>query len=525
LLARDLISRCAVAYPRKAAYVDGDRHATWQQIDERSDRLGAALQRLGVQAGDVVALLAYDRLELVEHWWASTKIGAVRTAINYRYAPREIAHIVRDSDAKALLVDAGLVPLVADELDAFRAEGRVLIGLGGEHGLEHDYDAMLADAGEPHLPELAPSDVLAISYTSGTTGLPKGALLTQRNVLRALTWMSLNVGLRHEDVWCNALPAPGAPMIFTAANAATGMTCVLPDGQFKPSRFLELVQEQRVSATIVVPTMLQQVLAELDRGSYDTSSLRLVCYGSMPATPALIRAARQRLGCELQQWYSATELTAAPIVLLRDDAHSRALAGEEHLLTSCGVPAPNVELAIRDAAGESVPTGEVGEVWVRGETVFDGYLHRPQETAEVLTGEWLRPGDLGRLDADGHLYLVDRKKFMIISGGYNVFPVVVENVLAEHPAVREVAVVGAPHPTWGEAVVAVVALHDDVAIDEADLIAHCDTRLGRWEVPKHVEVVAELPKGATAKVQKQEIREWFRGDSARLPWHDALSSR
>jgi acyl-CoA synthetase (AMP-forming)/AMP-acid ligase II len=518
LFVRDLITRCAAAHPRKAAYIDGDRHATWRRMDERSDRLGGALQALGVRPGDVVALLAYDRLELVEHWWACTKVGAVRTAINYRYAPREIAHIVRDADAKALIVDAAFVGLLADELDAFRAEGRILIGLGAGHGLEHDYTEMIEAAPAPVRPELAPDDVLAISYTSGTTGLPKGALLTQRNVLAALTWMSVNVGLRHEDVWSNALPAPGAPMIFTAANGANGMTCVLPDGQFKPDRFLALVEEHRITSTIVVPTMLQQLLARLESEPCDVSSLRLVCYGSMPSTPALIRAAKLRLGCELQQWYSATELTAAPMVLLRDDEHVRALEGEEGLLTACGVPSANVDLQIRTAEGVPLPAGEVGEVWVRGETVFAGYLNRPEETAEVLGGEWLRPGDLGRLDADGRLHLVDRKKFMIISGGYNVFPVVVENVLADHPAVREVAVVGAAHPDWGEAVVAVVALRDGATTTPSDLIAHCEPHVGRWEVPKHVVVVDDLPKGATAKIQKHEIRDWFRDEPDRLPW-------
>jgi acyl-CoA synthetase (AMP-forming)/AMP-acid ligase II len=518
LFVRDLITRNAAAHPRKAAYVDGDRHATWRRMDERSDRLGAALQGLGAGPGDVVALLSYDRLELVEHWWACTKIGAVRTAINYRYAPREIAHIVRDSDTKVLIVDAAFAGLIADEVDAFRAEGRILVGLGEGHGLEHDYGELVAAAGSPEWPALTAGDTLAISYTSGTTGLPKGALLTQRNVLRALTWMAVNVGLRHEDVWANALPAAGAPMIFTAANGANAMTCVLPDGQFKPDRFLELVQEQRITSTILVPTMLQQVLARLDGAAYDTSSLRLVCYGSMPATPALIRAAKRRFGCELQQWYSATELTAAPVVLLRDDAHVRALEGEEEPLTACGVPAANVELSIRTADGEPVPAGAVGEVWVRGETVFAGYLNRPAETAEVLAGDWLRPGDLGRLDDAGQLHLVDRKQFMIISGGYNVFPVVVENVLADHPAVREVAVVGAEHPDWGEAVVAVVALRDGATATAEDLIAHCQARVGRWEVPKHVELVAELPKGATAKIQKHEIRDWFRTEPGRLPW-------
>jgi acyl-CoA synthetase (AMP-forming)/AMP-acid ligase II len=518
VIPRDFVEGSARAYPDSVAYIDGDRRATWRDVDRRSNRLAAALQALGIGKGDVVALLAHDRLELIEHWWACMKIGALRTGINYRYSTREIAHIVRDCDARALIVEASLRPRIGGELAAFAEEERALIGLGDGHGLEYDYDELLAHAGDPILPPLQDGDPAAISYTSGTTGLPKGAIFTHGSVREALMWMNINVGLRHEDVWCNGLPCAGAAMIFSAANAVNGMTCVLPDGQFKPDRFLELVAEQRITSTILVPTMMSQLLEALDLGDRDTSSLRLVCYGSMPASPALIRAAQERFGCDVQQWYSATELTAAPVVILRDAQHRHAIEHEPQLLTSCGAATTPIDLEVRTAQGEPLPIGEVGEVWVRGKMVFAGYLNRPEETAEVLVGEWLRPGDLGRVDERGYLYLVDRKKFMIISGGYNVFPVAVENVLAEHPAVREVAVVGAPHPTWGEAVVAVVSLRDGVAATADQLMSFCADKVGKWEVPKHVEIVDELPKGATAKIQKHEIRDWFRRDPARLPW-------
>jgi acyl-CoA synthetase (AMP-forming)/AMP-acid ligase II len=518
LLARDLVARSARAYGDGVAYIDGGRRLTWRELDRRSDRLAAGLQSLGIGKGDVVALLAHDRLELVEHWWACVKIGALRTGVNYRYAPREIAHIVRDCDARAVVVDAALIPLVADEVSAFEAEGRRLIGIGEAHGLALDYEELLAAGGEPVLPPLGDDDPLAISYTSGTTGLPKGALFTQRGVREALIWMNINVGLRHEDVWVNGLPCAGAAMIFTAANAVNGMTCVMVDGGFRPDRFLELTAEHRVTSTILVPTMITALLERLDRVPADTSSLRLLCYGSMPASPALIRATKQRFGCEVQQWYSATELTAAPAVILRDAAHRHAIEREPELLTSCGAASALVDLEIRSPQGEPLAVGEVGEVWVRGDVVFGGYLNRADETAEVLSGGWLRPGDLGRMDDRGNLYLVDRKRFMIISGGYNVYPVVVENVMAEHPAVREVAAVGAPHPRWGEAVVAVVSLHAGAEATPTELIAFCEDQVAKWEVPKHVEIVDELPKGATAKIQKHEIRDWFRSDPTRLPW-------
>jgi acyl-CoA synthetase (AMP-forming)/AMP-acid ligase II len=522
MLVRDFLTRAARAYPRKLAYVDGDRRLTWSELDQRSDRLAAALQRNGAQKGTVVAVLAHDRLEVVEHWWACMKIGAVRTAINYRYAAREVAHIVRDSDARIVLVDATLRDLIEPELERLAGEGRRFVGIGEGHALALDYGELMAPGSDPQLPALAEHDLLAISYTSGTTGLPKGAMFTQRGMRESLMWTNLNPGLRHEDVWCNALPCAGAAMVFTAANAVTGMTCVMPDGPFRPKRFLELVAEHRITSAILVPTMLNQLVAEQRANAQDTSSLRQICYGSMPASPALIRAVQDTFGCETQQWYSATEMTASPSVVLRAAVHRRAMAGEPDLLSSCGVPCGNIELDVRDEDGASQSPGTVGEVWVRGEVVFDGYLNRPEETGEALADGWLRTGDLGRLDEEGFLYLVDRKKFMIISGGYNVFPVVVENVLAEHEAVEEVAVVGAPHPQWGEAVVAAVALREPAACTAEELISFCHGELAKWELPKHVEIVDALPKGATAKIDKQAVRAWFREDPSRLPWADPL---
>jgi acyl-CoA synthetase (AMP-forming)/AMP-acid ligase II len=519
---RDFGARCAQVYPDKVAFVDGDARLTWGGLRTRARHLAGALQELGIGKGDPVALLAHDHLPLVEHWHACLEIGAVRVGVNYRYARREIAHIVGDCESRALIVEEDLLPLAEAAL-AEVARPPILIGIGASHGLELDYEDLVASGTEPELPELAEGDRLAISYTSGTTGLPKGAIFTQRGVREAITWLPLNVGLQHEDVWSNALPSSGAAVIFTIANAVNGMTCVLPSGRFAPGRFLDQIEASGVSSVLLVPTMLSQLVEELEVRDAAPSSLRLVTYGSMPSTPALIRAAKDRFGCEFQQWYGATETTAGPVVILREEDHARGLAGEPELLSSCGVAQPHVDLEIRDAEGTVLPTGEVGEVWMRGPVVFGGYLNRDEETAEVFRGEWLCPGDLGRLDERGRLFLVDRKKFMIISGGYNVFPVVVENVLAEHPEVNEVAVIGAPHPAWGEAVVAVVSLHAGATVGAAELVEHCDGQLAAWEVPKHVEIIDELPKGATAKIQKQDLRARFRGDPGLLPWNEVAA--
>jgi acyl-CoA synthetase (AMP-forming)/AMP-acid ligase II len=296
------------------------------------------------------------------------------------------------------------------------------------------------------------------------------------------------------------------------------MTTVLPDGFFNPKRFMQLVEEHKITSTILVPTMLKAVTEEQNRGGYDISSLRLMAYGSMPATPALIRRAYEAFGCGFQHWYGATEGTGGWYAFLLEDEHQIALDEEPDLLTSCGKPLLHIDMSVRDPEGNELPPGEIGEVWVAGDTVMAGYLNRPEENEEALAGRWLRTGDMGRFDERGYLYLGDRKKFLIITGGFNVYPVVVENALAEHEAVREVTVVGVPHPGWGEAVVAAVVLAPGTEATPGELMDFCRGRLGRFEVPKHVEIVEELPKGVTAKVQKHEVKAWFEKEPERLPW-------
>lgn len=438
MLPRDFISRCARSFPRKVAYIDGDRKRTWREMDERSGRLAAALRSLGVGKGDVVAMLGHDRVEVFEHFFACMKTGALRTGINWRYSEREMLHILRDCGAKVLIVHAEAAHLLEEHLPELCGKGLQVIGYGEGHGQALDYEALLADSdGDPALPDLSEDDPIAVSYTSGTTGLPKGALLTQRGVRESLVHTTLAVGLRHADVWASVFPASGITLLIGCFNLVNGMTTVLPDGYFQPKRFLELVEECGVTSTILVPTMLKAVTEERQKRDYDTSSLRLVAYGSMPATPALIRRAYETFGCGFQHWYGATEGTGGWYAFLLEDEHQRALDEEPDLLTSCGTPLLHIEMTIRGSDGEELPPGGIGEVWVGGDTVMAGYLNRPEENEEVSADE---------------------------------------------------------------------------------LVEFCRGKVGRFEVPKHIEVMDELPKGVTAKVQKHEIKAWFEEEPGRVPW-------
>ncbi len=519
ILPRDLLRRCAVSHANRLALIEPQRRVTWGELNQRTDALAAALQANGIGKGDVVAMLARDHIEVVELWHACLKIGAVRVGINWRYAPREMLHLVSDSGAKMVFAQADCLPLLGEEIEQIRQAGVLLGGFGDNHGLPLDFETMISSAAAPVLPDLAEDDLSAISYTTGTTGLPKGALWTQRGVRDALVYSALELGLKHEDVYYNPFPMAGVPILCASFGMVNGLTTVIPGGSFDAEQALLQMSATEATVAIFVPTMMQRILELYQRGDYSLS-LRLLTYGSSPATPALIRDAIKTFGCEVIQLYGLTESTAGWLSFLRHAEHLRGLDSPE-LLTSCGKPALHVDIEIHTPEGEKLPAGEIGEIVVRSSTNIPGYLNLPEENAELYDGEWMRTNDLGRLDEEGYLYLTDRRKFMIISGGYNIYPVVVENVLAEHPAIREVAVVGLPHPQWGEAVVAVVSLGPDHQATEqtaAELVEFCRDKLGKWELPKHLIFVDELPKGATGKIAKFTIREQLRKNPSQLPW-------
>ena len=345
----------------------------------------------------------------------------------------------------------------------------MLIGLG-TNAFGREYEELIAGAGGgPSWPQLTGTDPLFYSYTSGTTGYPKGVILTQQGVVDAIMFSVSSFGFSPDDVWYNPSASAWVTIVMSNFNLANGMTTVIPDGAFQLERFLHDVARFRVTCVILVPTMVQWILRELRRNDYDLSSLRFIIYGSAPSSPSLIREMKQVLGVDLFHTYGLTEVTGGWVTFLTEKDHQTAFAHRPEWLNSVGRIGPHFECSIRDESGEAVGPNVQGEVWLRGTPVMKGYLNRPDETAEVLRDDgWLRTNDIARMDEEGFLYLLDRRKFMIISGAVNVFPAMVEAVLYEHPAVAEAAVVGAAHPEWGEAVVAFirkVESHVDVTLD------------------------------------------------------------
>ncbi len=383
-----------------------------------------------------------------------------------------------------------------------------------------DYEELLANSSSSFTtPEIAEHDLAGLFYTSGTTGLPKGVMLSHRNLWMNLLHSLAAIAPQEGDVYMHA-----APMFhladFPALLSVTqhGNTHVMLK-RFEPGAFLELVERERVGRVTLVPTMVNFIINHPDIRTRDLSSLHSISYGASPMPAELLKRAMQLLpGVAFYQGYGQSE--ASPL-LTRLSPQDHVSEGPEYLtrrLASCGRPIVGVELDIFDENDQPVQRGEVGEIVARGPNVMLGYWKRPEETARTLRGGWLHTGDAARMDEYGYFYIVDRTKDMIVTGGENVYSTEVENVLFKHPAVREVAVIGAPDEKWGEVVAAVVTLKPDAIVTPEELIAHCAAHLAHYKTPKLIEIRAsELPKGGTGKIDKKALREpYWQGYTRRV---------
>jgi acyl-CoA synthetase (AMP-forming)/AMP-acid ligase II len=509
VLLREYVVRNASSWPNRPAFVSESRRLTWAEVAERAARLAGALRALGVGHGDVVCCMSSDSHEVVEHWYATAMLGAVRTGVHHRYSARELGHILRNSRAKVLILQGGKPEDTLARLDEMPPDLQYVVGFG-DHAQALDYETLLGDA-KPITAEdwgaLEGADRACIGYTSGSTGLPKGALSTADSVLSASLNTWCQAGLLHDDVILNGISClGGANILFTAGNVLNGATSVLL-GRFTAEEFIRTVEREGVTVALLVPTMLQDVLNHPTFSRSALRSLRMVIYGAAPATPSLVRRAMDELDCELQQWYGSTEATGGWTTILHHNDHVRALAEAPEILESVGRATVHTEIRIVDDEGQEVPRGSVGTIAVRSETLMQCYVDAPDETAEILRDGWLEIGDLGYLDDDGYLFIGDRKHFKIVTGGFNVYPLTVENALAEHDALSEVCVFGLPDERLGEIVCAVVVAKRPV--DAAELIEFCRQRMASYAVPRRIEFADSLPRGANDKVLKQEVRRGY----------------
>jgi long-chain acyl-CoA synthetase len=506
----DIVRVHAAGRPDAAALELEGRTVTFGELAERSCRVAQALRGIGVGEGDRVAFIDKNGAEWFEVTFGLAMLGAVNVSVNWRLAPAEMAQIIDDAEAEVVIVGPEFldhVAKVAGEL------GRVhtIVAIGGPAGHDGwvDYAAFVdaADAVDPGV-RAAGSDVAFQLYTSGTTGLPKGVMLTNDNFFKGVMGITEQWRFTPDSVNLAMMP------MFHIAGAGWSMvglfhgcrTVVLRD--VDPARILEVIPAFGVTNAFMVPAVIQFLLMTPGVETTDFSSLRALVYGASPITDKVLVQAMATMGCEFIQVYGLTETTGA-ITQLDGTEHDP--EGRPGLLRSCGRPYPWVEVRIVDAStGEDMPLGEVGELWTRSHQNMAGYWNNPAATAEALTPDgWFKTGDAGYADADGFLYLHDRVKDMIVTGGENVYPAEVENVLMQHPGVADVAVIGVPDERWGEAVKAIVvpaAGSTDGDLDPADLVAFARERLAGYKLPKSVDFAETLPRNPSGKLLKRELR-------------------
>ncbi|MDQ1648049.1 MAG: long-chain acyl-CoA synthetase [Frankiaceae bacterium] len=527
----DVLREQARLRPDAVMLRSGGRSDTWAELDDRSNQLAAALTDAGVTLGSRVAIIDKNGPEFWELLFATAKLGAVLVSVNWRLSPAEMAGICRDAGAVVLVVGPEFVAAV-EEHEASLTEVRQLVAVSGSVGT-HDRWPSYAEwsrrdgATDPRV-ELAADDVAIQLYTSGTTGLPKGVMLTHAN-LSALLPDDTNhtggepVGAASWEMDADSVVLATMPLFHIAgcgwalAGMARGAETVL-EREFDPARTLDLLSGG-VTHAFLVPVMLQ-VLTTLTTqpgaAGRDYGRLRYVVYGASPVTePVLRRALETFPSTRFCQVYGLTETTGA-ITQLEHADHDPG-GPRAHLLRSAGKPYPYVELKIVEPGGEAaLPPGQVGEVWTRSAQNAAGYWDKPGDTAAAFPpGGWFRSGDAGYLDEEGYLFLTDRIKDMIVSGGENIYPIEVENVLAGHPAVVESAVIGVPSEQWGETVKAVVVRHPEATATAEELIAHCRARIAHFKCPTSVDFVDVLPRNPSGKLLKRELREPYWADQDR----------
>lgn len=521
----EIARRNGLRYPRKQALAMGERSCTWKQLDQRIDRVANALLARGLKKGDLVAVLLANCPEFIELYFGIARAGMIAVPVNYRLTPRELAQILGHAHAALFVVGAAFTDKVK-ELEPLLPDlrRRWLVGDGQLAGAEHYEEVLRGTSPEPVTSPANENDTFAIFFTSGTTGLPKGAMVSHLNLEANAFNQFIADGSLHEDVNLIATPLYHMGAVFMAVTyMMLGCSQAILE-YFDPTAWLDAVQNRKATVALLVPTMINAVVNHSKLTAYDLSSLRLVFYGGGPMPPAVLRRALEYLRCGFTQGYGLTETLEATFLVTSDHV----LGGTEvqqKRLASAGREAVGAEVRIVDQTDQDLGAGEVGEVLVRSRSVISGYWNMPEETARVIRNGWFYTGDLGYLDEERYLFLVDRVKDMVISGGVNIYTKEVESVLYNHPAVLEAAIIGLPDDEWGEIVTAAVVLKPGMQASAEDLIEHCRKFLASYKKPKQVHFLGELPKNPSGKILKRELRLMLGGRERAVPKSSETAAR
>ncbi|MGG1677208.1 long-chain-fatty-acid--CoA ligase [Neobacillus sp. NRS-1170] len=507
--------------PSHTAILENGHAFTYSQLAERTARLKKVLKEMGVRKGDRVGLLMLNNFRYIEIFFACTAIGAIYVPLNYRFSIDELEYVMNDSGIKVLFLHREFLPLVQSlgvntpsiekyilaedmEIESELVSYENMIAKENGTSFELDYD------------DVTEEDLAGIFYTGGTTGRSKGVMFTHRNIFSNYFQTINHVGFTHETNFLHSAP------MFHLATGASAINLVMVGGtqtiirSFTPKIFFETVETFKVTMAMLVPTMLNMVLNDLGFHQHDISSLNRIGYGASPMSLALLQKAMRMLpDVQFAQGFGMTE--ACGVAYLSYEDHKLfANEKDERKLRSCGRAILGVELKVVDENGNSMKTGQIGEIVIKGRNIMKGYWKLPEETAKVIKDGWYHTGDMATIDDDHYIYIVDRKKDMIISGGENVYSQEVEDVIYKLPDVLETALIGIPDEKWGEAVTAIVVKKANSTLTEKEIIEFIRPRLANYKVPKFVKFVDELPKTASGKILKRTLREQYWQGSSRM---------
>jgi len=498
--------------------IQDNRTLSYAQMAEQVNRLANAFVKANLGAGDRFALLSRNSIEMVVVYLAASKVGAVPVPLNWRLAPTEWAYIIHNAEAVLIIAEAEFCSAV----DSIRSDipaviGAIAIGLKDPDKAWIDFDTWL-EANSATVPpvNIREDDVLYQVYTSGTTGRPKGAMLTHRSVLsNSVQCMPFLGGkLRPGKRALIVMPlfhAGGASTVF--GSLVSGATMIIHN-EFSPQRLAEALSEHCINMVNLVPSMIQAMLLNVpDLAERGYPDLEVIIYGASPIAEDTLRRAMDIFQCEFYQGYGQTE-SSAGLAFLTDKDHRRALESQPELLLSAGRAMVGTQLCIVDNTGHELPRGQVGEIIARGPQLMKAYWNMPEANAAALVDGWLYTGDAAYMDEDGYIFIQDRITDMVVSGGENIYPSEIENVLFDHPAIADAAVIGVPDARFGEALLGVLVLRNGETLEADDIIAFCRSKLGGYKVPRQFKFVEDLPRNASGKVLKKVLRApyWSKSD-------------
>ncbi|SMH31083.1 acyl-CoA synthetase [Mesorhizobium australicum] len=502
----DMLDNNAWKYPDQTAFVWQDRRVTHAEFHVRVSKLANALRRLGLRRQDRVGILSQNRLEFQEVYGACEISGFICATVNWRLAIPEMVYIVNDGAPKVLIFEAAYAETVVAMKDQLKSVEHFVCLDGGVFG--DDYEALVASgdaSGVPFRP--LPDDIAFLIYTSGTTGRPKGVMLSQGGEVNAAEILGSDQRNTPDDRLLIMMPLfhIGAKIIQLAQHWRAGTVHVLKG--FDPPAIVDCIEREKITVTHMAPTMIQTLLESPAIEKADLASLRMIVYAAAPMPIPVLKQGLKLLGPVFQQQFGQTEGIGTTLLAHqhRPDGTDR----DREILTSVGQASPRVNVRIVDDNGNDLPSGEVGEILLTSPGVMKGYWNNTAATIDTLRDGWVHTGDVGRLDSEGFLYLVDRKKDMIISGGENIYSREVEEAIVTHDAVSEVAVIGVPDEKWGEAVKAVVVLRAGMSATAQDLIDHCRTLIASYKRPRHIEFVDEIVKLPSGKIDKVRLRKLY----------------